>query len=139
MNCIFCSIIKKELPASIIYEDDLSLAFLDIYPITQGHTLVIPKKHFSSLEDCDEETAKYLIAVTKKLNKAIRRSVKCEGVLNEIMNGEAAGQEIFHLHYHIIPRSKDDGFGWFYPKGYRSKAEDRTILDSVADKIRKEI
>lgn len=139
MDCIFCSIVKKESPASIIYEDYLSLAFLDICPIVQGHTLVIPKKHYSSLDDCDEETAKHLLVVTRKLNKAIKRSVKCEGVLNEIMNGEAAGQEIFHLHYHIVPRFKNDGFGWVYPEGYRSKTEDRTILGSVADKIRKEV
>jgi len=139
MNCLFCAIVSKASPASIVYEDELSLAFLDIYPITRGHTLIIPKKHFASLNDCDEEIAKHLLAVTKKLNIAVCKAVKCEGILNEIMNGEAAGQEIFHLHYHIIPRTKDDGFGWVYPPGYRKKIQDRALLDNVAEDIQKNI
>ena len=136
MDCIFCKIVKNESPASIIYKDDISLAFLDIYPITEGHTLLIPRKHFVTLDDCDEETAKHLMMVMKKLNGVICKAVKCEGVLNEIMNGEAAGQEIFHLHLHIVPRYKDDGFGWFYPKGYREEEKSREKLDEVAARIR---
>ncbi len=138
MECIFCDIVNKKVPASVVYEDEKSMAFLDIYPITKGHTLVIPKKHFITLDDCDEEAAKHLISVVKKLNPTICKSVKCEGILNEVMNGEAAGQEIFHLHFHIVPRYKDDGFGWIYPKdyGYREKSTERDILDGVAERIR---
>jgi len=139
MECIFCKIINKESDASVIYEDEDCLAFLDVYPITEGHTLVIPKKHCATLEDCDEETAKHLISVIKKLNGVVAKAVKSEGILNEVMNGEAAGQEVFHLHFHIIPRYKDDGFGWVYPKGYREQLEPREKLDEVAARIRKEI
>lgn len=139
MECTFCKIVNKEESASIVFEDDKSLAFLDIYPITEGHTLVIPKKHFISLDDCDEETAKHLIVIVKKLNGVVCKSVRCEGILNEVMNGEASGQEIFHLHIHIIPRNKNDGFGWFYPKGYRDKIKPREELEIIANKIKKEI
>lgn len=138
-DCIFCEIVKKAAPASIVYEDDTVLAFLDIFPIIKGHTLVIPKKHFDSLEDCDEDVAKHLMAVIKKLNLAVKKSTKADGILNEVMNGEAAGQEVFHLHYHIVPRFYNDGFGWFYPKGYRDKEEERSSLDDVATSIREEI
>lgn len=138
-DCIFCKIISKELPASIVYEDDEAIAFLDIYPITEGHTLVIPKKHFVTLSDCDEKTAQHLITVIKKLNGAVSKSVKCEGILNEVMNGEAAGQEVFHVHFHIVPRYDGDGFGWFYPKGYREKIEEREKLDEVAAKIKEAV
>ena len=138
-DCIFCKIVDKELPASVVYEDDKSLAFLDIYPVTEGHTLVIPKKHYETLTDCEEEIAKHLITVIKKLNGVVCRAVRCEGILNEAMNGEAAGQEVFHLHFHIIPRCKDDGFGWFYPKGYREKIEPRETLDEIAERIKHEI
>lgn len=136
MECIFCQIANKTGHSSIVYEDDICIAFLDIYPISQGHTLVIPKKHFVTLEDCDNETAKHLITVVKKLNVAIKKTTNCDGILNEVMNGEAAGQEIFHVHFHIVPRFENDGFDWTYPEGYHKKAESKEELDKVAEQIK---
>jgi histidine triad (HIT) family protein len=138
-DCIFCKIINKEFQdSSIVYEDDVAIAFMDIQPVNEGHTLVVPKKHFVTLEDCDEETAKHLMAVTKKLNSSVLKSVKAEGVLNLIANGEDAGQEIFHLHIHIVPRFKNDGFELRFPDGYETIKEQK-VLDITAEKIKKEI
>lgn len=123
----------------MVYEDDECLAFLDIYPIAEGHVLVIPKKHCVILSECDEETAKNLIAVVKKLNSAVCSAVGCEGILNEVRNGAAAGQEVPHLHFHIIPRRENDGFGWVYPPGYREKMEAKGKLDEIASNIKKKM
>lgn len=136
--CTFCKIINKEIQSSIVYEDDIAIAFMDIQPVNEGHTLVVPKKHYETLEDCDEETAKHLMAVTKKLNTSVSKAVKCEGVLNLIANGEAAGQEIFHLHIHIVPRFKNDGFGLKFSYEYFIPKERKT-LDETAEKIKKAI
>ncbi len=137
-DCIFCKIVSKEYQSSIIYEDDIAIAFMDIQPVNEGHTLVVPKKHFVTLEDCDEETAKHLMAVTKKLNSSVLKSVKAEGILNLIANGEASGQEIFHVHIHIVPRFENDGFGLKFPEGYET-IKDKTVLDETAERIKKEI
>lgn len=137
-DCTFCKIIAKEFQSSIVYEDDIAIAFMDIQPVNEGHTLVVPKKHYVTLEDCDEETAKHLMVVTKKLNSAVSKAFKSEGILNLTANGEDAGQEIFHLHIHIIPRFKDDGFGLKFADEYFVKKE-RKFLQETAEKIRKEL
>lgn len=135
-DCLFCRIINKELQSSIVYEDDIAIAFMDTQPVNEGHTLVVPKKHFVTLEDCDEETAKHLMAVTKKLNSSVLKAAKCEGVLNLIANGKEAGQEIYHLHIHIIPRFKNDGFGFKFNDEYFVKKE-RKALDETASRIKR--
>lgn len=135
-NCIFCKIINREAPSSIVYEDDIVIAFMDIQPVNQGHTLVIPKKHYVTMNDCDEETAKHLISIVKKLNPQIAKASEAKGIFNAVMNGEEAGQEVFHLHFHIIPRFHGDGFGFYFPKEYKNLPE-RSSLDEMADKIRK--
>lgn len=137
-DCKFCKIISKEYYSSIVYEDDIAMAFMDIQPVNQGHTLVVPKKHYVTLEDCDEDTAKHLMAITKKLNNSISKAVKCEGILNLIANGEDAGQEIFHLHIHIVPRFKNDGFGLKFADEYFEE-KDIKVLDETAERIRREI
>lgn len=137
-SCLFCRIINKELLSSIVYEDDIAMAFMDIQPVNKGHVLVVPKKHFVTLDDCDEETAKHLISVVKKVNNSVTKAVKCEGILNLVANGKSAGQEIFHLHFHIIPRNKKDGFEFKFADDYETKKE-RKVLDETAERIRKEL
>lgn len=137
-KCTFCKIIDKEFQSSIVYEDDIAIAFMDIQPVNEGHVLIVPKKHYITLDDCDEETAKHLMAVTKRLNNSVSKAVKCEGILNLIANGKEAGQEIFHLHIHIIPRYKNDGFGLKFADEYFRKKE-RKVLDETAEKIKKEV
>jgi len=101
-NCIFCKIIKGKIPAYKVYEDDFVLAFLDIYPASKGHTLVVPKKHVTRLKDLsDEELAKFWRGVKKVIEKIEKLSSDYNIVINQ---GTLAGQEIPHLHVHIIPR-----------------------------------
>lgn len=103
-NCIFCKIAKKEIPGKVIYEDDICLAFLDLSQTTNGHTLVIPKKHYKNFLEVDDDTLAHLSKVTKKLAKKIVTNLNALGV-NILTNAnEAAGQTVMHFHIHIIPR-----------------------------------
>jgi len=102
----------------MVYEDDDAVDFMDLQRITEGHVLVIPKQHWVTLADGSEHLAGHLATVLKKVNQMVSRAVDCQGILNEVMNGEAAGQEVFHLHRHVMPRNEGDGFGWTYPESY---------------------
>lgn len=105
---IFSKIINHEIPADIIYEDDKVLAFLDINPINKGHTLIIPKTPFVNVLDGEEETLGHMMKVAKKISLAIMDATKADGINLIMNNGEAAGQEVFHAHLHVVPRFKED-------------------------------
>ena len=108
-DCIFCKIAKQEILSDVIFEDNDFFVFLDVKPIQKGHILVIPKKHFRNLLDLDDNLAsKYLILI-KKISNAIIKAVNADGVNVSINNEKVAGQEVFHTHFHIIPRFKCDG------------------------------
>lgn len=110
-NCIFCKIIKGDIPSTKIYEDDHVLAFLDISQVTKGHTLVIPKRHIKDLYEMDEDTASHLFRVVPKITRAIMDAMGAKGLNVAINNREVAGQTVFHSHIHLIPRYSDqDGF-----------------------------
>ena len=110
--CIFCEIIAGRADASAVYEDDDVFAFLDLFPINRGHALVIPKTHAANLSELDAEDGKRVFAVAQRIAAALRKSgVRCEGVNLFLADGEIAGQEVFHVHMHVIPRYKGDGFG----------------------------
>jgi histidine triad (HIT) family protein len=110
-DCIFCRIIAGEEPASIFYEDDIVIGIMDIRPVNRGHAMIIPKKHVAHLKDMDEETGTHLFRITQKTAAAIRTSgVACEGINLFLADGEAAFQEIFHVHMHVFPRFKGDSF-----------------------------
>ncbi|OUP72791.1 HIT family protein [Erysipelatoclostridium sp. An173] len=103
-NCIFCKIANKEIPGKIIYEDDICVAFLDLSQTTNGHTLVIPKKHFKNFLEVDDDTLAYMIKVTKDIANKIVTKLNANGV-NILTNAnEVAGQTVMHFHLHIIPR-----------------------------------
>lgn len=106
--CIFCKIAEGEIPSYKVYEDDVCLAFLDLSQSNLGHTLVIPKKHYSNILEVDEQTAGYLFNIVTKLTKAISKSLNYANfnILNNC--GEEAGQTVHHFHIHIIPRKADD-------------------------------
>ncbi len=133
-RCIFCDIINGESPAEIIYEDEFSIAFMDINPVTPGHLLIVPKKHFRVFTDMDEVSAGELFSAALKVSRAVRRSeLKPEG-LNLFLAEESAGmQEIFHCHLHIIPRYFGDGFGL----KIKYSDETKNQLKINAEKIRK--
>ena len=108
-ECIFCKIASKEIPALIVYEDEKTMAFLDISPCNKGHTLVIPKKHFVNLLDVDKEYLHAVFDTSQKVGKAVKEAVKCGGLNISTNNFKEGGQVVMHLHVHVIPRFKDDG------------------------------
>ena len=111
MDCLFCKIIKKEIPAEIIYEDDKTAAILDINPRSPGHTMVLSKIHRQTILDLPEKEIEPLFGAVKKVTQLIKNSLKPEGFTIGINHGKISGQVIDHLHIHIIPRFKDDGGG----------------------------
>lgn len=105
---IFTKIINREIPANIVYEDDLVLAFLTIEPINHGHTLVVPKKPFINIFDGDSEILGHMMKIAKKIAGALVEQNLGTGVNVHMNNGTVAGQEVFHAHLHVIPRLEND-------------------------------
>lgn len=133
-NCIFCEIIAGNAPASIIYQDKFTMAFLDINPVTPGHTPVIPKVHRPDLYDLDEKTDMYRFKITMRQASTIRKSgIKCEGINLLLTDGEATSQDVCHTHMHIIPRFEGDSFKISADWSSRPK---RLGLDQIAESIR---
>ena len=108
-DCIFCKIINGEIPSSKIYEDNDTIVFLDIAPINKGHCLVVPKKHYLDLLDAPSDLVTKVMRVSQKVGEAVMKGVKADGFNIGINNKKAAGQVVFHLHVHVIPRFKNDG------------------------------
>ena len=132
-DCVFCRIVAGAAPASVVHTDDLSVAFLDISPVTPGHLLVVPRKHAAALADLEPGTGGHLFEVGRRLAAGLRRSeVRADGVHFFLADGVAAGQEVFHVHLHVLPRSKGDGFKLSFKAGTPSRAE----LDDTAREIR---
>ena len=109
MDCIFCKIIQGEIPAKIIKETEKSLAFLDAFPLTKGHTLVIPKIHYEKIQDMSTEDNSDLFETVHKVSAKVDKITNA--ILIAIHNGKQSGQEIPHLHVHLIPRSPEDSAG----------------------------
>ena len=111
-SCLFCEIAARRIAASVVYEDDKVMAFLDINPLAPGHVLLITKAHCEKLFDLPQNTFSALFSAAQKIAVAQTKVLGAEGV-NWLQNsGTAAGQEIFHFHIHLIPRMVDDGVGW---------------------------
>jgi len=124
-NCLFCKIIAGEIPATKIYEDDKSLAFLDINPVNPGHTLVIPKNHSENLEEISEEDLCDLIKSVKRVGGAIKESLSPNGYNVGLNNGSGSGQIVPHIHFHVIPRKEGDGHKlWSQGKYEEEEAEE---------------
>ena len=138
-DCIFCKIVSGEFESSKIYEDDKILAFLDVQPITKGHTLIIPKKHTEFISETNEDILGHIFKVSKKINVALRKSgIKCEAVGYILADGKSANQEVPHVHLHLVPRNEGDDFGLKFPEGY-PKMSKREDLNNQAEKIKKQI
>lgn len=121
-ECLFCRIIKGELPCSKLYEDDKVFAFLDIGPVSKGHSLVIPKEHHETLLDVPDDILKEVSVIVKRLSKAVKKAVNADGISIGQSNYKAAGQVVPHLHFHIMPRFNDDGLK-LWPQGKYDKDE----------------
>jgi len=138
MDCIFCEIIAGRAPASVIYENDEIMAFMDLIPITPGHLLVIPKAHYRNVFDVLPDLAGKMMVVGTRLAPALQRATGCAGMNHFIANEPAAGQDVWHLHLHLIPRSPGDGFGVRFPPDYGRLAS-RAELDEMAARIRQNL
>ncbi len=135
-DCVFCNIVAGELPASIVYEDETCTAFMDIQPVNPGHVLVTPNAHASMLADLDPETGGQLFRVAQRIAQAMRESgIRCEGINLFLADGSAAGQDVFHVHLHVIPRHRGDGFGFRFGPHY-GKRPPRAELDRQAAQLR---
>jgi histidine triad (HIT) family protein len=134
-NCIFCKIVRGELPSTVIFEDEHCMAFMDIYPIRAGHALLIPKKHFVNLMDVDGDVVAHLARRLTGLVRGVKKATGAEGVLAVAANGEGAGQEVPHLHFHTIPRDPGDEFRFVFPTGYRASMADKDELKKMAERI----
>jgi len=130
-DCLFCKIISKEIPSTVVYEDDSVFAFLDIRPVNKGHTLVVPKEHHMNLFDTPDDILGKMISTVKKVGNAVQNAVKADGVNLGMNNGGAAGQVIFHAHMHIIHRLPDDGF-----KHWHGKEFGNDEMEDIAERIR---
>ena len=135
-TCVFCDIIAGRSQASVVCRNDYCIAVMDICPINPGHLLVIPVKHATHLADLEPRVGSALFEAAQKLAAAIRQSgLKAEGINLLLADGEAAGQEVCHVHLHVLPRFLGDGFGHRFPPHYGQRPP-REQLDATGGVIK---
>lgn len=134
-SCVFCRIARKQSPGSVIYEDETVMAFLDINPLNEGHTLIIPKEHHEDIFEIPAELLAYLHTISKRIAIAVKKATKADGISIFQQNGKAADQEIPHLHIHVVPRYEGQTMGRFLE---RPKA-DREKLEQIATNIKRQM
>jgi len=135
-DCIFCKIIKGEIPSFKIFENDKVFCFLDINPLSKGHTLVVPKEHHENIFDISLKDLKEIISTIKSLSNRMKKVLMAEGVNLFNASGVVAEQSVFHFHFHILPRYKNDGLemnNWWQSKAQKADIEE---LKKLAEKIR---
>jgi histidine triad (HIT) family protein len=132
---LFKKIMAGEIPCEKVYEDENAFAFLDINPVNPGHTLVIPKVWSAGFLDANEEVIRALIPAIQKVARAVKAATKADGI-NIIQNeGEAAGQKVFHLHFHVIPRYENDGYEPWHGKPYASGDDIKAMGASIRESL----
>jgi histidine triad (HIT) family protein len=138
-DCLFCKIVKGVAPASEVFSNEKVIAFLDTQPVNAGHTLIIPRVHAKELSELDPEVGGQMFKAAMVVSQGLRKSgVKCEGITLFLADGEAAFQEVFHVHLHVIPRFKGDGFGLRFGPSYGTKPAGKE-MDIIAEQIRRAI
>jgi diadenosine tetraphosphate (Ap4A) HIT family hydrolase len=133
MDCIFCKIVKGELPSNLVYEDDLIMCFLTIEPINEGHVLIIPKNHYLDTDEIPTEVVTSMMLLSKRIVKVIKEKYSPDGY--SIMQNGGEFNDIGHYHMHVFPRYKGDGFGWtFSDKKHDFSQEIAKELKEMLDK-----
>jgi len=138
-GCVFCKIVENQIPAFKIFESEDILAFLDINPLSQGHSLIIPKNHFEDVFDIPQDILKEIIQAAQKISKIMQKELGAEGVNLFNASRKEAEQSVFHFHLHIIPRYKEDGLKineWWQLK---AKKADLQELEKIAEGLRKSV
>ncbi len=136
-TCIFCRIVRGEIPCEKIYEDDAVLAFMDIGPIIKGHALIIPKAHYERIIDVPPDLLGRVIAVTQRVARALFDGLGADGVNIHQTNGAVAGQTVPHVHFHAIPRFEGDGHSWNWRAGaYADRAEMAGLAGRLRDALK---
>ncbi len=134
-NCVFCDILAGQRPASVVFRDEVCCAFMDIQPVNPGHALVIPVAHAANLAELDPQAGGRVFQVGQRVAQALRASgLRCEGINFFLADGRVAGQEVFHVHLHVIPRYSGDGFGFRFGPNYGQQPP-RARLDQIASQI----
>lgn len=128
-NCIFCKIVKKEIPSNNIYEDEKFLVFLDIKPVSDGHLLIIPKKHIVWMQEADDEIISEIFKLTKKMMLVLKKGLGCDYVQESVV-----GNEVPHFHIHLIPRFYGDNFRNFPTKEYKT-GEEKKVLKKLLEAL----
>ncbi len=134
-GCPFCQMVSGKLDAHVVHEDDDTLAFLDINPVSRGHILVVPKQHADRVTALDRETAGALFGTARDIAAAAEAALEPDGVNLLQSNGEAAGQEINHVHVHVIPRYRGDGLSFSFDAGELQDEEAHEVLDAVQSRL----
>ncbi|MDY6770183.1 MAG: HIT family protein [Candidatus Nanohaloarchaea archaeon] len=134
-DCPFCSIVEGRMDAHVVHEDDEALAFLDVNPVSRGHTLVVPKQHAGEITDLDSDTTAAVFDLARQVADAQRRGLNPEGVNILQSNGEAAGQEIHHMHVHVIPRYRNDGLFFSFDAGDLDDEEADEVIEAVQARL----
>ena len=134
-DCIFCKIAAWEIPCSKIIEDDSVIAFLDIAPVSAGHTLVVPKTHYEKLDQCSADILSSIVGCVGKIAGAIVEATSAEGYNVLCNTGRAAGQVVDHVHFHIIPRFSGDDIFSRWPAGEYQTGQAEVILNSICEKL----
>ncbi len=134
-DCVFCKMVAGQIPVTKIYEDEVVLAFLDIGPVSDGHTLVIPKQHFERLHDCPAELLSRVTSNLGRIAKAVASAMDSEGYNLLCNNGRAAGQLVEHLHFHIIPRNTGDGVFNRWPAYEYQQGRIETIAADIRENL----
>lgn len=134
-DCIFCKILKNEIPSSTVYEDDKFRGIMDIAPINKGHVILLAKEHTANLLEAEDELLSAALPAVKKVAQAVKKTVGCDGINILQNNGEVAGQTIFHLHFHVIPRYKQDGVKLPPPKDIYADGEAAELAKKIAENL----
>jgi histidine triad (HIT) family protein len=134
-NCIFCRIIAGEIPSATIYEDDAFKVIMDISPAAKGHAIILAKKHCADLFELDDDSAAKALFVARKVAKAIKEELGCDGINLLQNNGEAAGQTVFHFHMHLIPRYTKDQVNMTWEHGSYADGEAKALAEAIAARL----
>jgi len=130
MSCIFCKIISGEIPSYRVYEDETTLAFLDINPTNPGHTLVVPKRHLVNIEEADEKILSRAMKVVKKVGASLKDNLAVPGYNVQVNNDPTAGRIVPHLHFHVVPRLAEDGLK-LWPQRKYGAGEAEAVLNRI--------